>query len=131
MHRIGSGLVIFAALVPLGAGAPVEGPSWSYKLVGAGAAGPGGTITPGTLEFSKLFAAGQRACVIVIGDHDPIVDVEVEVYDSRNKLVARDRGQEPAQDFVAVMWYPPRQETYRIVINSYGKVENKCSVAIR
>ena len=122
---------IFLVLVPFSSGAPVDGTSWAHREVGAGTVSDGKVTEPGVLELSKTFVAGQRACVIVIGDHKPVVDVEVKVYDPRNNLVAQDRGQDPAPDFVAVMWYPPRQERYRIVIHSYGKEYNKCSIAIK
>jgi hypothetical protein len=116
------GLLILA-LVPPGRGGPVDGTSWSTQRV------PGGD--PGTLQFSKAFVAGQRACVIVIGDHKPVVDVEIKVYDAKGKVVAEDRGQDPARDFVAAIWYPPRQETYRIEVRSYGKDYNDCSIAVK
>jgi hypothetical protein len=127
-------LVVFAllGLVPVGSGSPVEGPSWARKRVPAGSVDEGGKISePGTYEFSKVYAAGQRACVIVIGDHKPVVDVEIKVFDARNNLIVQDRGQAPAQDFAAVMWYPPRQETYRVAVHSYGKEFNECSIAIK
>jgi hypothetical protein len=92
----------------------------------------GSTVTEaGTWEIRRAYAAGQRACVIVIGDHDPVVDVEVRIYDSQKQLVAKRRGTAAAPDFVAVMWYPPRDETYRIEVRSYGKIENICSVAFK
>lgn len=126
------GVFALLGLVPVGVGSPVEGPSGASKRVPAGTVGEGGKITePGILEFSKVYAAGQRACVIVIGDHDPVVDVEIKVYDSKNNLIVQDRGQGPAQDFAAVMWYPPRQETYRVAVHSYGKEFNKCYIAIK
>ena len=123
--------LIFLALVPFSSGAPVEGTSWGYREIKAGSVSDDKLTEPGTLELSNVFVAGRRASVIVIGDHEPVVDLEIMVYDSKKNLVAHDRGREPAQDYVAVMWYPPRQERYQIVINSYGKVLNKCSVAIK
>jgi hypothetical protein len=119
--------LVLLMLAPLSHGAPVDGTSWSKKRV----EGARSATEPGTLDISQAFAAGQRACVIVIGDHNPIVDVEVKVYDSKDQLVAQQRGQDPSQDFVAVMWYPPRQQTYRIEICNYGKDYNECSVAIK
>jgi hypothetical protein len=126
------GVFALLGLVPVGIGSPVEGPSASNKRVPAGTVGEGGKITePGIYEFSKVYAAGQRACVIVIGDHKPVVDVEIKVFDSKNNLIVQDRGQEPARDFVAVMWYPPRQEIYRVAVHSYGKEYNECYIAIK
>ena len=119
------------ALAPLGQGAPVNGTSWAYEKVTAGTIRDGVVSEPGCLHFNKTYVAGQRACVVVIGDHDPIVDVEVKVYDAKSNLVAHDRGDGSARDFAAVMWYPPRQEAYRIEVCSFGKDYNKCSVAFK
>lgn len=123
--------VSLLSLAPFSHGGPVNGTAWSYEQVGAGTVRDGVVTEPGCLHFTKAYVAGQRACVVVIGDHNPIVDVEVKVYDEKNQLVAQDRGQGKAKDFVAVMWYPPRQETYRIEVCSYGKEFNKCSIAFK
>ena len=133
MRRLATLIALaFLTLVPPGSGGPVDGTSWAEQKVPGGTQGAHGEITePGVMELKKTFMAGERACVVVIGDHDPVVDIEVKVYDSKKNLVAQDRGQAPAPDYVAVFWYPPRQETYRIVIHSYGKDYNKCSVAIK
>ena len=127
MARIVVPVALFLlAFVTPGLGGPVDGSSWAKYQI------PGGTGSePGTHKLTRIFVAGQRACVIVIGDHKPVVDVEVKIYDSKKQLVAERRGTRPAQDFVAVMWYPPRQESYDIVINSYGTIENICSIAIK
>jgi hypothetical protein len=126
------GLLVLALAAPLRSG-PVDGTSWAKVQVpgGSGTISGGSASEPGTWSLSRTFAAGQRACVIAIGDHEPIVDVEIKVYDSKNELVVKRRGAEPAPDFVMVVWYPPRQENYRIVINSYGKIDNVVSVAIK
>ena len=132
MPRVLMGVGVFLlALVPSGTGAPIDGSSWARTRVPEGS-GAGDTMTePGMLSISRTFKAGERACVIVIGDHRPIVDVEVKVYDSKERLVAKRRGTEPAPDFVGVAWYPPREEKYRIEVSSYGKEYNECSVAIK
>src|SRR6516165_3711991 len=123
--------VFLLALVPSGTGAPIDGSLWIRTIVPAGTVS-GETVTaPGTWSITRTFKAGERACVIVIGDHRPIVDVEVKVYDSKERLVAKRRGTEPAPDFVGVAWYPPREEKYRIEVSSYGKEYNECSVAIK
>jgi hypothetical protein len=119
---------VLPAMVAFAVASPVEGPSWSRKEVPAGT---NGGAEPGALEYKKLYVAGQRACVIAIGDHKPVVDLEIKVYDSKGLLVAQARGKEPARDFVAVFWYPPREESYRIVISSYGTEYNKCSLAFK
>jgi hypothetical protein len=125
------GLYVSLGWVAVGSGAPLEGPSGATKRVPQGRPGEGGKFEPGTLEFSKDFAAGQRACVIAVGDHKPVVDVEIQVYDSKQNLIAQDKGQEPAKDFAAVIWYPPTQENYRIVVLSYGKEYNEVYIAIK
>jgi len=125
------GLCVLLGWVAVGSGAPVEGPSAGRKRVPAGKAGEGGKFEPGPLDFSRVFVAGQRACVIVVGNLKPIVDVEIQVYDSKQNLVAQDRGQEPARDYAAVIWYPPTQESYRIVVLNYGTKDNECYVAVK
>src|SRR5260370_25642671 len=88
-------VVALLGLVPLGIGSPVEGPSWAKKRVPAGSEGDGGKITePGTYEFSKVYVAGQRACVIVIVYHRPVVDVEIKVFDSTYNVIVHASGHE-------------------------------------
>jgi hypothetical protein len=118
------GILLFA-MVPVTSGEPVDGSSWSSKKVE-----PAHGNEPGILEISQAFVAGRRACVIVIGDHKSVAELEVKVYEKQT-LVAERRGLAPSQDFVAVMWYPPRQETYRIEVRNYGKDYNACSIAIK
>jgi hypothetical protein len=118
-------------LAPLSHGAPMDGTAWLMEKVEAGTVSGGRVTEPGCKQFIKTYAADQRACVVVIGDHNPVVDLEIKVYDSKNQLIAADRGQGSARDFVAVMWYPPRQETYRIEVCSYGQEYNQCSIAFK
>jgi hypothetical protein len=124
-------LLALLSLAPFGRGAPVNGTSWAYEKVPAGTVRDGVVTEPGSLNFTKTYVAGQRACVVVIGDHKPVVKIAVKVYDAKNNLVAHDEGDGPAKDFVAVMWYPPRQEAYRIEIFSFGDDYNQCSVAFK
>lgn len=111
-------------------GGPIGGPvGKSYRL-------PAGTreqgkIVPGEESFSAIFRGGERACVTVVGDHNPVVEVAIKVYDSKNRLVIEDRGSGAAADFAAVIWYPARDENFRIVIESYGVEFNKCYVAVK
>jgi hypothetical protein len=111
---------------PFSLGGPVDGTTYFRDRVPKrdGAA-------PGVLPVSREFVAGQRACIIVIGDHNPVVDLEVKVYDLQGQLVAEDRGTESAPDFVAAMWYPPRQQTYRIEVRNYGAEYNEVSISIK
>jgi hypothetical protein len=121
----------FLSLTPLGRGAPVTGTSWSFEKVAPGTVRNGTVTDPGSLHFPKTYVGGQRAAVIVIGDHNPAVDIEVKVYDDKNQLVAADRGTGPAKDFAAAVWYPPRQATYRIEVYSYGTEYNQISIAFK
>jgi hypothetical protein len=71
-------------------------------------------LLPGTTNrFTSTFAGNERACVIVVGDHDPVMKLVVKVYDSQKKLVREDSG----GDVLAVIWYPPHTEEYTIEIH--------------
>lgn len=117
------------ALVPFGVAGPVSGPEHlSQKRVGAN----------GNLEIVKEFVAGERACVIAIGDHKPVVPLKITIYDRDNKVVATDEGKETAvedqpgpADYVAAIWYPPRTGPYRIVIHNSGVEYNDLYIAIK
>jgi hypothetical protein len=74
-------------------------------------------------ELKITFRGGARACVAAQGDHDPVVPLDIAVYDKNDRLIAKD---ESKGDFVAVCWVPPRTGTYRIVISNHGdKIYNK------
>lgn len=73
------------------------------------------------MEFEKAFRGGERACVIAIGDHKPAVPMRIAVYDDAKQLVAEDQY----IDFVAAIWYPPRDGTYKIVVANSGMEYNK------
>jgi hypothetical protein len=74
------------------------------------------------------FHGGERACVIVKGDHKPVVDLRLSVYDKKGNLVAKDEG---GGDYVAAIWYPPRDAEYRIEIFNPGKEYNDCYVSFK
>lgn len=76
----------------------------------------------------ERFRGGERACVIVRGDHDPVVDIELHVLDEKGQTVAKDIG---GGDLVAVVWYPPRDANYRIRIVNHGQVENYLYVTLK
>src|SRR5689334_21569853 len=82
-------LVAAAALVCVGLGeaGSVGGPFGRYVKIGADQ-----TLTLNQAEHKDLvkFRGGQRACVIVLGDHKPIVPVTIEVFDDKGRLVAQD-----------------------------------------
>jgi hypothetical protein len=85
-------------------------------------------------EFSDVFQGGQRACVLVKGDHKPPVDLKLTVHDGEGKLVGQDVG-----DFAAVIWYPPRDGTYTIRIFNPGyeppepgdPIYTECYIAVK
>jgi hypothetical protein len=124
---------------PLGTVSPSGSIGRGYKILGAN----------GTLVDQIAFKGGKRACVIVMGDHIPIVPVAIEVYDEQKKLVAVDDHANAApavypkkdsasavaaaqgNDLAAVIWYPPRDGTYTIRITSRGPEENKCWIAVK
>jgi hypothetical protein len=75
-----------------------------------------------------LFKGGERACVIALGDHTPIVDIILEVRDEEDQVVARyDRG----GDIVAAIWYPPQDGRYTIFVQNTGTVHNDIYIAVK
>jgi len=84
--------------------------------------------SPGVLEFKETFKGGRRACVIVRGDHKPVVNLGLQVFDADGKLVARDDGE---GDISAVVWYPPRDATYTIKLLNPNADYNKCYISIK
>src|SRR5690349_10098846 len=129
LRAISFGGVLLLALVTLGHTAPVTGPEHLVgKRVGA----------QGSTEILREFAGGERACVIAIGDHKPVVPLKIVVLDEANRVVAQDEGtdtrigeQAGNADYVAVIWYPPRRGTYRIVIQNAGVEYNDLYIAIK
>jgi hypothetical protein len=88
-------------------------------------------------EHTK-FKGGQRACVIVMGNHDPVMPVVLEIHDDQGNLVGRDTpaagvGDPKAKgnDVCAVIWYPPRDGYYRITVKNQGERRNVCWMAIK
>lgn len=62
----------------------------------------------------------ERTSVLVKGDHKPVADLEIVVYegasgDAKGKIVATGRG---TRDLVGAVWTPPRTMTYRVVIRN-------------
>lgn len=89
--------------------------------------GPTGVI-PGQLRITERFAGGERASVILRGDHDPVEDLTIEVYDENNNLVAKDDGR---GDYATVVWYPPEDGNYTIVLKHDLAQFNKCFLVIK
>jgi hypothetical protein len=70
---------------------------------------PGGQLA----SIREIFKGGERACVIVVGDHRPVVPLLLKVEDAQGNLVGEDKN---GGDFCTVIWYPPRDGEYRISI---------------
>ncbi len=83
--------------------APLEGMKSFREKV------PGGSIK----TYKVSYKAGERACVIVIGDHQPVVHLGLKVEDARGTLVGDDSN---GRDICAVIWYPPRDGEYTISV---------------
>jgi len=85
-------------------------------------------LRPGEpLQLRNVFRGNERACVIVEGDYDPSMKLTIEVRDAADKVVVSRSG----TDLVAVIWYPPRTEQYKIVISSDGKVFNELEIVMK
>jgi hypothetical protein len=74
------------------------------------------------------FKGGERACVIVEGDHRPVVDLFLTVYDADGKVVAEDRR---GGDLCAVVWYPPVDGDYTLEVHNTGTVFNAISLSFK
>lgn len=81
-----------------------------------------------SINLKGKFRGGERACVIVMGDHKPPVDLAVYVYDEKDRLVAEDKA---GGEYVAVIWYPPRDAVYRVKIHNPGKDYNQCYISLK
>jgi hypothetical protein len=85
---------------------------------------------PSEHELAKVFTAGQRACVIVVGrvTEAPLPEeFRLLIFDDKDQLVASDQG---AAELVAV-WYPRRQASYRIRILNPDDHEQEVLVSVR
>jgi hypothetical protein len=132
MMRAALLLMICVLAVASFAGAgPVDGPSWFVKQVEAGRQTTTGELVPGKLRVAVDCRGGERMCVIAAGDHDPVVEMAIAVYDDKGKQVAMDVGGEKVPDYVAAIWYPPRDGKYLVEIASKSKVFNKVTIAIK
>lgn len=111
------------ALTPIGVSSPIDG-AWSNRV----------DITASdTWKTTRVFRAGERAGIMVIGDHQKeIPNLEVSVYDKKGNLIVEDKGVGVlVGDFAAVIWYPPRDGEYRIEVRNPGKLPNRCYISIK
>jgi hypothetical protein len=119
MHRLISltcvALLLFVAAAMAG---QIDGPMSISREIGQAVGGE-----PTAYEMTVSFRGGERACVVAQGDHDPVVPLDIAVYDKQDRLIAKDESQ---YDFVSVCWVPPRTGAYRVVIRNHGdKIYNK------
>jgi hypothetical protein len=93
-----------------------------YNL--GGAAPVEGRSAPGIVRVTAFerkaisrttFKGGERACVIVEGDHKPVIDLVLEIHDEKGNLVARDSA---GGDICAAIWYPPRTGVYTVWVEN-------------
>ena len=110
------------ALVPFGNSSPSDGSSATRPEVGS---------APWTT--TRNFRGGERACVFAFGDHKPVVNLHLLVYEVKSgSLVAEDKANNSlVGDYVGVVWYPPRTGDYKIELRNPGAEVNKCYVAIK
>ncbi len=114
---IGSVLGTLAvALLAIGGNEPtVSGARFTVRLRPASKAD--NEVVPAGQELTETFRGGQRACVILEGDHDPDVRLGLVIFDQNRQIVAQDDN---GTDFAAAIWYPPRDGAYTIQIKNYG-----------
>ena len=114
--------LVSLALAPIGIGSPTDG-SWADRK-----AVPAADV----LKISKSFRGGERACVLALGGQKEVANLRLEIYDPNGILVAEDKGNNSLTgDFVAVIWYPPRDGKYRIELHNPGAIANLCYIAIK
>jgi len=111
-------VLLSGLLVAVGHGSPLTGKRAFEERIGG----------QDNFILREKFRGGQRACVIVRGDHEPIVNLVLSVYDAKDQLVAEDRG---GGDYVAVIWYPPRDALYKIKVHNPGVDHNVCYISLK
>ncbi len=128
-HLLFACLLVLLAFVPFGLAAPVEGPRYYQDRR---------VEVMGKIQLIHDFIGGERACVIAIGDHKPVVPIKITVYDDKENVIAEDLGTDASvagrpgtADYVAVIWYPPRDMSCRIVIESQGVEYNEIDIAVK
>jgi hypothetical protein len=113
-------LAVFLLGVSLGAGSPVE------------------PVKPGTatlgpyrrLVESRVFAGGQRANVIVIGQGSS--NVGLYIYDGYGNCVSwDDQGTAATRDDAAAIWFPLQDERYTIELRNLGAATNRLDIVVR
>jgi hypothetical protein len=121
------GLAGLLTLASYGLAGPVQGSLGSYYK-----------LEPGSrLRFAGQFKGGERACVIVKGDHDPPADITITVFELKQDPITKEIVENPVArdnaggDLCSVIWYPPRTTRYAVQVSSNGSVWNKIWVAVK
>jgi hypothetical protein len=97
--------------VPGSKGGPLKGAHTLKTQIGA----------KSHMEFEEAYQGGRRACVIAVGDRKPSVDITIAVYDDAKQLVTEEHN----LDYVAAIWYPPRDGVYKVVVSNSGVEYNE------
>ncbi|MCI0683894.1 MAG: hypothetical protein L0Y71_17445 [Gemmataceae bacterium] len=122
VRRVCWAAILIVAGASWGHGGPVDG-----QVAGDHRIGPGKS-EPAAKEFTLVFRGGERACVTARGDHNPVVPLDVTVYDKDGVEVAKDASN---KDYVAIFWTPPRTAEYRIVVRNHGVEYNDVYVVFK
>jgi len=78
---------------------------------------------PGEFKLLIVFKAKEVAEFVVIGDGD--TPISLHVYDSNDKLIAKDEDpSHRGSDLCVCEWTPKKEEKFRIVIKNHGEVSN-------
>jgi len=80
------------------------------------------------LEYRETFRANERACVIIEGDHNPVMNLKVRVLDPAGNTIASDLS---GGDLLVVTWYPARTQEYTITISSDGDTYNILNIVLK
>jgi len=118
-------LPLVGALHVVAQGGPFRGPYVMEPRVKVPAAVG---ANPGVHVLKEKFRGGQRACVIALGSHEPVVALELVVYDAKDRIVDQDKGE---GDSITAIWYPPRDGEYKIEIRNPGNNENTVYVVVK
>lgn len=112
-------LLVFSLLIPLAVAGPVGG----RKVVNM-------EIEAKTVfTFFAEFKGRERANVIAIGDgRSPLL---LFAYDTEGNCIARDIELNGTPDDRTIIWYPPRNQKYKIEVQNTGVVKNTAKIVIR
>jgi hypothetical protein len=103
----------------------------AFATQGAGALNEFMRIERSDVILRKVkLEAGRRACVILVGDHNPVQDLTIEVRDSAGNVVARGGGKGQG-DMVAAMIYPERTGEFSLFARNGDQEYNMCILAVK